>query len=263
MAKVQVLVAAMNESEDDALYSRMRLTTDAVIANQCGKCGKTELKVIDNELVIISTEQKGVGRNRNTALSYATGDILVFADEDMVYEDSYDSMIKKAFEELPDADCIIFDIKNDNPRGVEAPNVNKIRRLHIFNSMKFGAARLAVRRNSLCRANVWFSLLFGGGARYGSGEDSIFIADCIRKGLKIYTYPALIATVNQEDSTWFTGINDSYFYDKGALLAAIFPKLMFIMSWVFAFRFKKSADEFSVFKIHKLLKNGMRGFKKL
>lgn len=91
--------------------------------------------------------------------------------------------------------------------------------------MKYGAVRIAVRTNKLRQANIYFSLLFGGGAMYSSGEDSLFIAECIRKGLTIYTNPSVIGYVSQEESTWFKGYTDKYFIDKGVLYASLSKRL--------------------------------------
>ena len=39
--------------------------------------------------------------------------------------------------------------------------------------------------------------------------------------MKLYTYPAVIASVKQEESTWFHGYDEKYLYDKGALFTSI------------------------------------------
>ena len=69
--------------------------------------------------------------------------------------------------------------------------------------------------------------MFGGGAKYSCGEDSIFIHDCIKNGLKVYVSPAKICSVSQEKSTWFKGYNEKFFFDKGVLVKAIFGKLAY------------------------------------
>lgn len=55
-------------------------------------------------------------------------------------------------------------------------------RVRWYNYAKYGAARLAVRREALIKSDINFSLRFGGGAQYGSGEDTIFLSDCLKKG---------------------------------------------------------------------------------
>lgn len=259
MSKVEVLVAALGKQNDDSLYKKMNLKTDAVIANQCDTFGYYEYSINSKSLKIIATKDNGVGKNRNTAILNSSGDILVFADEDMVYKDNYEDIILNAFAAIPDADMIVFDT-NTIPDPGDCIHIFKTKRLSIINALKYGASRMAARRASLLKANVWFSLLFGGGARYCSGEDTIFIKDCIKKGLRVYTYPEIIADVYQQKSTWFKGYNEKYFSDRGSLLAALFPKTCKIFAIYFAFRYK-DRTKLSAAKIYKLLLDGIKDFK--
>lgn len=264
MDRIEVLVAAMNQ-KDESLYYKMNLRTDAIIANQCDKNEYKEYKVGERNLKMISTTTKGVGKNRNFALLHATGDILLFADEDMVYYDDYEEIIKKAFSIIPNADVIIFQIENRNPKSGKKITIDKVSRLHLLNSLKYGAVRIAVKRESLLKANIWFSLLFGGGAKYCSGEDTIFIRDCFKKRLKVYSFPESIAVLKQEDSTWFTGFNEKYFLDRGALLASIFPIFKILFAFIFAIKYRRLSPDFNYHTTLKLLFNGIfqlkeRGF---
>ncbi|WP_454861528.1 hypothetical protein [Peribacillus frigoritolerans] len=102
--------------------------------------------------------------------------------------------------------------------------------------MRYGAVSIAFRRESVIRSNVFFSLLFGGGAKYSAGEDTLFLFECLKKGLKIYTNTAQIATVSQEDSTWFKGHNKKYFYDKGILFTSLSKKLSYLLILQYAIR---------------------------
>ena len=75
-------------------------------------------------------------------------------------------------------------------------------------------------------AGITFSTLFGGGARYGSGEDTIFLKECLDKRLRLYAVPYAIAEIDQDAaSSWFTGYTEKYFYDKGALYASLYPRI--------------------------------------
>lgn len=91
--------------------------------------------------------------------------------------------------------------------------------------MRFGAARIAFRRKSITKNGITFNLHFGGGTEYSAGEDTLFLHDCLRKGLKIVAVPDSIATLlENRESTWFKGYTDKYFLDRGALFAAISKK---------------------------------------
>lgn len=68
MSKIEVLVACMHQT-DDSLYKEMNLQTDAVFANQCDKYDYQEYPQENGYIAkMISTPDRGVGKNRNKAL---------------------------------------------------------------------------------------------------------------------------------------------------------------------------------------------------
>ena len=87
MSKVQVLVACMPQ-KDDSLYQEMNLQTDAILANQCDEYSyKLYTQQDGNRVELISTADRGVGKNRNKALMSSSGEYLLYSDQDMVYVD--------------------------------------------------------------------------------------------------------------------------------------------------------------------------------
>lgn len=217
--KIQVLAAVMNQN-DHSLIRKMNIRTDAIIGNQCDRNSVEEFRVDGNNIKYLNFSERGVGLNRNNSLMRATGDILLFADDDEVLADNYESIITKAYEELPDADAIIFNIsRNGRTDGSRA--ISKIARVRFYNSLNYPTPMLTVLNKSVTRCNITFHRQFGGGTQYSHGEDSLFIAGLIKNKLKVYTYPAVIAAVDQTSSTWFKGYTDKLFYDKGALFAAM------------------------------------------
>lgn len=190
----------------------------------------------------------------------ATADICVLADDDMRFVDDYPHIAEHAFTECPDADILVFNLIEKKPRRY----INKkIMRVRWYNYAKYGAARLAFRREALTNAGIRFSLSFGGGAKYGSGEDTIFLSDCLKKGLKIYAVPYALAEIDQDSaSTWFSGYNEKYFSDKGALYKRLHPAL-----WpVFMLRFlikiiRKPESSISFSKAVKLMTSGAVHFR--
>lgn len=139
----------------------------------------------------------------------------------MVYTDDYVEKIVMSFEKHPKADLIVFNLKSQNPDRPEAIVENEYK-LHWYNSLKFGACRIAIRQDAIRKANVFYSLLFGGGAKYQSGEDNLFVIQCLKKGIKGLASNLTIGTVLQEESTWFKGFDEKYFFDKGVLMKQCF-----------------------------------------
>lgn len=263
MSRVEVLVACMHQ-KDDALYREMNLQTDAVLANQCDTYAYQEYEQQDGSLVrLVSTADRGVGKNRNKALLYAKAEFLLCSDQDMIYVDGYERIVTEAFERQPDADMIAFNLEYLNRFTPGRKPGKKFKRIHVWNSMRYGTARIAIRRAALEKATLSFSHLYGGGAPYSSGEDSLFIREALRKGLKLYYCPVVIAAVKQEESSWFKGYTEKFFVDKGVLIANAFPLAKHLLKYYFAFQMRKLSKDFGFWKIVKLMKRGFREFKKL
>ena len=260
--KVQVLVASMNQ-ENHGLVEKMNIQTDAIVGNQCSYNSVEDFQYKDHRVKYLNFVERGVGLNRNNTLMRADGDILVFADEDEVFNDGYAEIIKDAYKKLSDADAIVFNITTIG-QDVGRREIKKVQRLHFFNALNYGAVRLTVKNKSVKRENVVFHQWFGGGTDYSAGEDTLFIADLIKKGLKVYVYPANIASVDQSTSTWFEGYTEKYFYDKGALFAALSKKWGWLLCRLILFKNKKELfkGEISYRQGKKLAKAGFVGFKR-
>lgn len=258
--KLEVLVAAMNQ-QDFSLCEQMNLKTDALIINQC----VSDLPVIQTiqnggkQIRMYTLPAQGVGRSRNQAILHAEGDILLFADEDVIYLDKYEEIILNAFQRFSDADVILFEVESLNPNR-PLGTIKKEKKIHSWEATSYGACRIAVRRRQLLKANVWFSLLFGGGAQYLSGEDSLFLQDVFRSGLRVYTCTEKIADIRQETSTWFDGYSKRYFEDKGALYAAMYGKKAFIPLFYFSSRQAGNAGQYSRKQVLKWMRQGFCEF---
>lgn len=257
--KLEVLVATMGQS-DCSLAEKMNIGSHAVIANQCGRWGYEENA--SGTVRMLSTDTVGVGVNRNLALQLSKADILLFADDDVSYYDGALSGVINAFQELPDADVIFFGIDMTRNGEVFDKRRNQKKRLHIWNSLRYGAARMAVRREAVLKNRLAFSTLFGGGCRYCSGEDTIFIADSIRAGLHVYSHDLVLGTCAKDSSTWFAGFDEKFFFDKGAMLACAFPKTKHLIKWYFMRRFLKKQGV-SAKMVIKNINKGIRAFPKL
>lgn len=219
---LQVLVSTMHQ-QDYSIIEKMNIQSDAIIVNQCDRNEIEEFTYKGNKIKFISLNERGVGLSRNTALMRATAEICLFADDDMFYVDGYKEIVLEEFRKNPNADLIFFNVPSTN---INRPTyiITKNKRVRWYNSMRFGAVNIAIRTDRVREENIYFSLLFGGGAKYSSGEDSLFIADCIRKGLRAYSNTKIIGYVNQEVSSWFKGYTDKFFIDKGVFYAHLSKK---------------------------------------
>lgn len=218
---VQVLVATVNQT-DYSLLEKMNITTSAIVCNQCSTNEITEFIQGGVSVRWLSFNERGVGLNRNNALMRATGDICLFADDDMVYVDGYERIVTKAFERIKDADVIIFNLIEQVPTRYV---IRKIHRVNRLNYLRYGTARIAVKLKPVRRNGIYFNQCFGGGTEHCHGEDNLFLTECMNKGLRIYAIPVYIAELTEErESTWKSGYDDKFIRDQGILYKQISRK---------------------------------------
>jgi glycosyltransferase involved in cell wall biosynthesis len=254
---LQVLAAAVNK-EAQALAESMRLSTDAIIVNQCDRFGYEEFAYKGRTIRCFSMKERGVGLSRNTALLHARADIVLFSDEDIRFDEGYEETILAAFRNNPEADLITFNVRVDERRATYRNQ--KERRIRWYNYGRYPTYSVAARLESLRRCNVSFSLLFGGGARYSNGEDSLFLHDCLKKGMKLYTSKEEIGEEIYRESTWFKGYNEKFFTDRGVLYSHLYGKgaKLFALRFLWAHR-KEMCREISLRQAYELMKKGIRG----
>lgn len=261
MKKLQILVATMHQN-DVSLAEKMNIRCSAVIANQADRDEITNYDTDFGIIKMITTSTRGVGLNRNIALMAADADVLMFADDDVVYNNDMAENVLAAFEALQQADVIVFgmDIVK-NGKVTEKRHLMK-GRLRVWNSMRFGTYTMAVRRSSIVNKNITFNQRFGGGCPFSSGEDTLFLKACFDAGLKVYSYDYVLGTCCKDSSSWFVGYNEKYFYDRGVLVRNLFPKTAYLMALYFGIRFKRET-ELGVFKRLKYIYSGVRNGKKM
>ena len=253
--KLQVLVAAVNQ-EVERLAEKMRLESEAIIVNQCDGFGYSEYMHKGRLIRCFCMAKRGVGLNRNTALMHSDSEICLFSDEDIVFDPGYEEKILSEFEKNKDADLIAFNFRVDPSRATYYNE--KAGRIRWYNYGRYPTYAVAAKVEALRRANVCFSLLFGGGARYSNGEDSLFLHDCLKKGLHLYASPVEIGQEVYRESTWFRGYDQKFFTDRGVLYHALYG----IMANLFSLRFlvahrKEMLKEISLLEAYRLMKDGI------
>lgn len=254
--KIEVLASAVEQNLTE-LVAKMNIHTDAVLVNQCGRYDYTEIPVSDGTVKCLSMPERGVGLSRNTALLHAGGDICLFSDEDIVLKDDYEKEILRAYRELPDADMILVNVKVAPARRTYWNG--DIHRVSYRNYGRYPAYSITAKRDALRRANVYYSVLFGGGAKYSNGEDSLFLRDCLKAGLKIYAHTVCIGEETERESTWFSGYHEKFFKDRGVLYHFLYGKMAFLLSFRFLWVHRtEMCREIPLRKAFALMRAGIR-----
>ena len=200
----------------------MNIHSDVVFANQADTTDLAECDFDGHRARMITTNTRGVGSNRNLALLYAQGNICLFADDDVTYNDDMETRLLAEFDAHPDADIMIFHLDSDSDRKLV--QYRRTRKCGRFSRMPWGAIRIAFRLEKIRKVNLWFTTLFGGGCVFPAGEDSMWLAEARKKGLRFYVSKETIGKVSFDTSSWFTGYDEKYYFGQGAYYQATRPK---------------------------------------
>ena len=250
---IEVLLSTIGKENLNFLYD-MNLESNIVVINQNSNDLNRVLNIDEYSAFIYNDPLKGLSRSRNLALLYSSADICLICDDDVKYKKGYSNIINKAFNELSDADIIVFNTEAINAnKKIKPRQITKVRKAP--RNKYYGSVRIAFKRASILNKNIWFNVNFGAGARYSAGEESLFLKEAREKKLIIYEYPEIISTVDYGGSTWFEGYNEKFFIDKGAWLSAAYPKLKYVFIFYFVLTNSKLTDK-SKIEIFKLIKRG-------
>ena len=258
---VQLLISCVDENIPE-LIEKLGLESPAVIVNQCGEDKEEHLKVQEVPVDIYYRNERGVGRSRNLALSKADQDICLFGDEDIVYVKGYEARIEAEFAAHPEADGIMFQVEVTPER--KTYQNDEWGKVTLLNCGRYPAYSMAFRREKLHKTGVKFSLLFGGGAPYSNGEDSLFIRQLIKAGMQIYKSPVCIGEEIPRPSTWFTGYHDKFFFDRGVLYHFLYGAMAPVWGFRFVFtKRKEMCQQVPWTKAYQLLLKGIKEGKML
>lgn len=147
-------------------------------------------ELIRSDVKIVHLNGKGLSRNRNNAINYATGDICLIADDDCTYKPEYFSHIINTFKNNETLEIATFKMQSISEirfyPDYSFP-LNKFPKNYFITSFE-----IAFRRTSI-QGKLKFNELFGLGAPVlQSGEENIFINDAIKAGLNCRYFPLTI-----------------------------------------------------------------------
>lgn len=231
MSEVEVLVTTMNQS-DFSKYTQMNLQTDAVIANQTVENKYVETAINGKFVRLVSTDSNGVSRNRNIAISHSSqkAEFILFADDDLVFNDKYENLILDEFKKHPEAEGIKFNIHDLSiSRKIFMGKIIRFEKATRRNMSSSGVCGLVIKNDALRMYDLHFHENFGPGTQNYCGEDTIFLMEMLKKKVRIYRSPIDIAGIDQSKSTWFCGHDERFFTTAGMVLGEIYPKLSYLL----------------------------------
>lgn len=135
---------------------------------------------------IINSFEYGLSKSRNLALTNAIGEIGLIADDDVVYHPNFDREILNAFAKYRNAAMITFQFSNENnlPRK---KYINRERQItSLKNELDISSCEMAIRMDAIQKNKVRFNEFFGLGAKFPSGEETIFLKEMLNQKLPVF-----------------------------------------------------------------------------
>lgn len=262
--KIEVLISTMakNEEEIKNLIEKMNIQTDCIIINQCNMNKEYEFAFKENKVIVIFTTERGLSRSRNMAIKKSKADICMLADDDMIYLDNYEKIIQDSYQRHPEIDIIGHFVTKENEKNLYKKKM-KPRKVSYIGSMRISSVQISFKRNRIEKNRILFDTNFGTGSKkFIMGEENIFLYECLKKRLKIFYNPILIARLDDSDSSWFTGYNKQYFISKGAAFYRMSSKFGMFFILQFAIRkYKLYRDEMKFLLSIKYMYQGLKMIK--
>jgi len=144
-------------------------------------------------------KSRGLAKNRNNSLAHMTQEINLLADDDVEYIPDFESVVLKEYESHKDADVITFRVERDrNASGERGDHFEHNR----WTLRKVPSIGISFRKSSIEKANIKFDERFGIGSTYASGEEAVFLKDCLDAGLKLIHVDAPIVRHTHLSSGW-------------------------------------------------------------
>lgn len=251
-----MLFQALISTTDDKFFKRnLSLSFPFFVVNQ----------LIENTLSSyrhhnsISYKGRGISNSRNMAIKHATGELCLISDDDLSYVENINSIIIDAFAKNPDCDILTFQV------GVSDASLFKCYRekefVHnILTIGKVSSVEIAFRCSSITKHGLAFDEDFGLGSTFPTGEEAVFLADSLKKGLKIKYIPTIIV-YHPDVSSGGNYDNLELAVAKGAMLYRIFGWKATLLIPVFAFKHNNDVP-YSLFRFVGLMMAGAFKYRK-
>ncbi|MFQ2714184.1 glycosyltransferase [Aeromonas caviae] len=139
-----------------------------------------------SDVKYIQLDKKGLSASRNVAISNCSGEYVFIMDDDVGF--SFSNMLYIiSMMKMDGTDVGTYYHKYTDGRSTQ--NTNKVKKLNRVSIAKPSSIDICFNRASCIKNNLYFDESFGLGTGYPSGEEMVFLSDCLKAGLVITRYP--------------------------------------------------------------------------
>lgn len=254
---LEVLIPTINKDVSDAesLLRFWNVQTDCIISNQCGRNGHYEFLFNDKRVTWVDVDSVGVSLNRNNLLTLLKSDLGLFIDDDCSLLESYEQKVIQEMNQFSAEGALFTGLNvlgstiNKRSKTIICKSFNKIS--HI------GGPGICVSRQFIHKTGISFCEQLGTPNKVYLGEDSLFGYQMIKSSNRIINSHIIVFKILEDldNSSYFRGFTEQYFFSKGAINRLIHPKFCFAWRLYYSTRLTlKTKQNFSF--ISKSMKKG-------
>lgn len=165
-------------------------------------------------------DRSGLSRNRNNALQYCRGDIIVSTDDDLIYYPDGIRQLRTAFQQQPDLDFATFRSVHANTDKFPPHQVDLKGRLP--KNYYVASFEIAFRRSTA--GNLRFADEFGlGSPMFHCGDDEIFLLTAMRAGYRCRFLPITVCAHPNVSTGYLSRFTPQILMGLGATIRLIYP----------------------------------------
>lgn len=172
------------------------------------------------DVKIYRTDSRGISKNRNNALDHCEADIVLFSDDDLVYEAEKLEALRKLYKERPELEVVtLISIHGDDSRfpREEVKLGRKLPRNYSVASFEISFRRAAASDLRCCPE------LGLGSPQLHCGEDEAFLLSAIRRGLDCRFFPLTICAHPNESTGTKALVTRGNLMGFGCIVALQYP----------------------------------------
>ena len=162
----------------------------------------------------------GLSNNRNNAIDHCTADLILFADDDVIYSPEGITQLRRAFADNPEVDFIT--LRSQHGDLSRFPNQSVRLKSRLPKGYSVASFEIAFRRIR-CGALHCCPELGLGAPRLHGGEDEIFLLSAIKRGFDCRYFPITIGAHPHESTGTKAKMTDGNILAAGCVIALTYP----------------------------------------
>ena len=209
------------------------------------------------DVEVVRYDVKGLSNNRNNALAHSSADIVLIADDDLIFLPDFSVNIKEAFKSDPRIDLGIFKINFPNEK--KYPDKDCRLRLPLPKGYYGSSVEIALRRERLDSLKFWGEMGLGNPFLH-CGEDELFLISAIKRNYNCHFFNTTIA--NHPVESTGDKVSPGILRGRGFIIGLIYPFTCLLRIPLIAFRIRKKKKSSFLSSLIELSRGALLSIKK-